>query len=75
MHYSLEMAQVKAFYNSHPGVDPTANQEEEVTEKEIFQLEHEDNGLCRIMSSDGNFWTVESNNRIQASSPKKLVKF
>ena len=51
----------------HPGVDPTANQDEERTDRETFQLEFDRKSeMWKIRTADNKYWSVEAASGIQA---------
>lgn len=57
------------------GVDPTANQEDELTDREMFQLEFDkDAEQWRIRTSDNKYWSVEAASGIQAIGTARGVK-
>ncbi|ESN99697.1 hypothetical protein HELRODRAFT_185802 [Helobdella robusta] len=57
------------------GVDPTANQDDEVTDKEMFQVEYDKaSSMWNLLTSDNKFWSVEAGSGIQASSAVKSPK-
>lgn len=57
------------------GVDPTANQEDEVTDRETFQLEFDRKAeQWRIRTADNKYWSVEAASGIQAVGGPDGVK-
>lgn len=49
------------------GVDPTANQDGELTDREMFQLEFDKQAeQWRIRAANNQYWSVEAASGIQA---------
>lgn len=57
-----------------PGVDPTANQDDEVTDRETFQVEFDKKAeQWRILTADNKYWSLEAASGIQAIGNAQLV--
>lgn len=58
-----------------PGVDPTANQDDEVTDRETFQVEFDKKAeQWRILTADNKYWSLEAASGIQAIGNAQLVR-
>lgn len=56
------------------GVDPTANQEDELTDREMFQLEFDRKAeQWRVRTADNKYWSIEAASGIQAIGSAQSV--
>lgn len=56
------------------GVDPTANQDDEVTDRETFQIEFDKKlEQWRVLTYENKYWSLEAASGIQAIGNAQLV--